>query len=58
MFAMTFKCFASVSDVCCKCFSYFRTYVASISSGCSKSRYDIAHVIMDPLVQPPAAAAG
>jgi hypothetical protein len=39
--------FASVPDVCCKCFNYFRTYVASISFRCSKSRSDIAHVVVE-----------
>jgi hypothetical protein len=39
-------CFSGVSDVCCKCFSRFRTYVASASSGCCKNRSSVAHVVM------------
>jgi hypothetical protein len=41
-------CFPGVSDVCCKCFSYFRTYVSSVSSACCQSRSDIALVAMEP----------
>jgi hypothetical protein len=35
-------------DICCNCFSCFRTYVASVSSGCYKSRSSVAHVSMGP----------
>jgi hypothetical protein len=50
MFAMLHTCFRvfsavlhkSVWDVCCKCFSFFWKYVASISSECSKSRSGVA----------------
>jgi hypothetical protein len=31
-FAMAIRCFASVSDVCCKYFSYFWMYVACVST--------------------------
>jgi hypothetical protein len=31
------RCFVSVSDICCKCFSCFRTYVTSFSPRCCKS---------------------
>jgi hypothetical protein len=33
--------FVSVSDVCSKCFSCFRIYVASVSSGYFKSRFGV-----------------
>jgi hypothetical protein len=40
--ATVFKCFldvfTSVSETCFKCFIYLQSYVASILSGCSKSR--------------------
>jgi hypothetical protein len=34
--------FASVSDTCFKCFIYLQTYVASVASGCFKSRLYVA----------------
>jgi hypothetical protein len=47
MFTMVFKCFssvfASVSDVCFKCFICLFFYVATITSGCFKSRSDVTH---------------
>jgi hypothetical protein len=49
VFLSFFWCFVSVLDVCCKCFNYFQTYVASVLSECCKSRSDIAHVKWDPL---------
>jgi hypothetical protein len=48
MFAINFKCFANVSDVCCNYFSCFRAYIASVLSGCYKSRTDVTHVVMGP----------
>ena len=39
-------CFSGVSDVCLQVFQLFQTYVASVSSGCCKSRSDVAHVAM------------
>jgi hypothetical protein len=41
-------CFSGVSDVCCKCFSCFRIYITSASSGCCKSKSSVAHVVMGP----------
>jgi hypothetical protein len=41
---MFFRCFASVSDVCCNYFSCFRTYVASVLYGYCKSISSVAHV--------------
>jgi hypothetical protein len=42
VFAMVFQtffmCFSSVSEACFKCFIYLQTYVASVASGCFKSR--------------------
>jgi hypothetical protein len=29
--------FVSVLDECCKCFSYFRTYIASVASECCEA---------------------
>jgi hypothetical protein len=47
MFAMVFKCFscvfASVSDTYFTCFIYLLLYVATVASGCFKSRSSIAH---------------
>jgi hypothetical protein len=43
-----FGCFASVSDVCCNCFSCFRTYVASVSSKGYKSKLGVVHVVIGP----------
>jgi hypothetical protein len=37
-------CFSGVSDVCCKCFNCYRMYIGSVSSGCYKKRYSVAHV--------------
>jgi hypothetical protein len=34
--------FTSVSDICCKCFNYFRMYVANVSFRCFKSRLGVA----------------
>jgi hypothetical protein len=49
-FAMTFHVFsavfASVSNVCFKCFICLQTFIANISSGCFKSRSCVAHVAM------------
>jgi hypothetical protein len=47
MFAMVFKCFSgvftSVSDDCFKCFICLLLYVATIVSGCFKSKSGVAH---------------
>jgi hypothetical protein len=47
IFAIIFKCFSdvfvSVLDVCFKCFIYFLLYVATVASGCFKSRLSVAH---------------
>jgi hypothetical protein len=37
-FTMIFKCFLSVSDASFKCFICLQTYIASVASGCFKSR--------------------
>jgi len=46
MFYMVFKCFLdvfeSVSDACFKCFICLQTHVASVASGCFKSRSGVA----------------
>jgi hypothetical protein len=49
-----FQMFSGVFRRMLQVFQLFWTYVASISSGCCKSRYDVAHVA----IGPPAAAAG
>jgi hypothetical protein len=46
---MTIRCFASVADICCMCFSCFRSYVVSVSSKHCKSRFDVAHVATKPV---------
>ena len=50
MFYMVFKCFscifASVSYACFKCFICLQIYIASVASGCFKSRSGVAHVAM------------
>jgi hypothetical protein len=46
MFAMFFKCFSGVSNVCFKYFIYlFFLYVASAATRCFKSRSDVAYEI-------------
>jgi hypothetical protein len=51
MLAMTFNCF-QVFYKCFRCmlqlFQFFRTYATSVSSGCCKSRSDVAHVGIGP----------
>jgi hypothetical protein len=42
-FSSVFMCFASVSEACFIC---LQTYVASVTSGCFKSRSGVAHVAM------------
>ena len=46
-----FRCFVSVSDVCCKCFNCFERILQVFY-------LDVAHVKWDHLPPPPAAAAG
>ena len=36
IFSSVFRCFTSGSDVCCKYFNCFRTYVANVLFGCFK----------------------
>jgi hypothetical protein len=48
LYCNAYKCFASVSDICCKYFSCFQIHVASVSFGCCKSRSGVAHVTMGP----------
>jgi hypothetical protein len=47
MFVMVFKCFSGVFtgvlDICFKCFICLGLYVATIVSGCFKSRSSVAH---------------
>jgi hypothetical protein len=45
VFLVFSKCFRCV----CKCFSYFRMFVASVLFECCKSRSDVAHVEWNPL---------
>jgi hypothetical protein len=49
MFALVFKCFSgvfvSVSDACFKCLIYLLLYVATVASGCFKSRSGVTHGI-------------
>jgi hypothetical protein len=56
-----FLCFASVSNLMLQVFQLFRTYIASVLSGCCRSRSDVAHVEWEYgtyLPQPPTAVAG
>jgi hypothetical protein len=49
MFCNGFQvCFVSVSDTCFKYLIYLQTYIASVASGCFKSRSGVAHVVMWP----------
>jgi hypothetical protein len=47
MFAIVFKCFSivfvSVLDTCFTCFTCILLYVATVISGCFKSRSGITH---------------
>jgi hypothetical protein len=44
MFAMVFKCFASVSDVCCKSFNYFERMLQVFDLDVVKKDLSVAHV--------------
>jgi hypothetical protein len=50
MFSMVFKCFlgifSSVSYACFKCFICLHLYVATVASGCFKSRSGVAYIAM------------
>jgi hypothetical protein len=52
-FTMVFKCFLSVSDASFKCFIYLQTYVASVASGCFKSRSGVASPSSHSIASPP-----
>jgi hypothetical protein len=56
-FSSVFGFFASVSNICFKCFVYLQTHIVNVSYGCLKSRSDVAHVAMAPVAgeQRPAA---
>jgi hypothetical protein len=41
-FQVFFRCFSTVSDACVNCFICLQTYVASVVSGCFKSRSGVA----------------
>jgi hypothetical protein len=46
IFAMIFKCFVSVSDACCKCFSCFVRMLQVFYLDVSKVEQDVAYVAM------------
>jgi hypothetical protein len=46
MLAVSFKCFASVSDIRCKCFIYFGCMLQMFHLDILQSRSGIAHVAM------------
>jgi hypothetical protein len=48
VFVMALKCFASVSDICFKCFNYFKRMLQVFYLDVAKSRSGVTHVTMGP----------